>query len=128
MGIIHQQIVELSDSELMALIRELEHATKVRPEPNQMLYHYIMQCLYPWGGGQRVNIDKNKIIPNGLLSRKIGKLTDSSVYQVCEEIARIQGQNCEMVVGMSLYVFINRYIFDFDKKPKRKPHNPIDWL
>jgi len=85
--------------------------------------------MYPMGAGdKRYPIDRNRIIPGGLLSRKIGRLQGTLIYQFCDEVARMENQTVEVVEGMSLYVFFNRYMPNFDKKPKSRGFDPRDHL
>ena len=127
MRLIDQRLGEISDPQIGSLISELEHACKVARDPAYTLYNYLIQCLHPWGD-TRFSIDRNLIIPGGLLSRKIGKLAGTPVYQICDEIGHIHGQTAEVVEGTALYVFLNRYLPDFRKKPRKRPHDPRPWL
>ena len=119
---------KVADQNLLSMISELEHATHVAGEKEYLLWGYLVQCHYPNGAGNWFEIDKNKIIPGGLLSRKIGKLEGTAIYQVCDEVAKTKGDSIESVVNLSLYVFLNRYLPNFERKPKKRRHDPRDWL
>lgn len=120
-------LLRIDDPSLLALIRELEHASKVKPASHYTLYKYVWQCVYPWGADKRYPIDKNRIIPGGLLSSKIKKRQGTQIYQFCHDLAMMmQNESAEAVENMTLYVFLNRYLPDLDMKQKPKPFDPRD--
>ncbi len=127
MRLIDHRLRELHDHEIDAFLTELEIACKVKREDSYTLYNYLTQCLYPWGD-TRIAIDRNQIVPGGLLSRKVGKLSGSVLYQICDEVARIGGLTAEVADNTALYVFLNRNLPDFKKKPRKRPHDPRRWL
>jgi hypothetical protein len=121
-------IPKITDPGLISLISELHHATRVVPEPSYLLWGFLTQCHYPNGSGQWFPIGRDRIIPGGLLSRKIGKLQDTAIYTVCEEIARTHNSSAEAVLNLALYVFLDRYMPNFEKKPRKRPHDPRKWI
>lgn len=118
---------KVTDPLLLSMISELHHATRVEPDPIHMLWGYLVQCHYPNGAGTWFPIGRN-IIPGGLLSRKIEKLQGTAIYTVCDEIARTHNMSAEAVSNLSLHVFFDRYLPNFEKKPRKKPHDPRNWI
>jgi len=118
---------EIEDRDLLSLITEMENVTTVHPEDTYLLFGYLSQCLYPAGAGSRYEIEGGRIIPGGLLSRKISKLRDSLIYRVCDEIAQTHGLSAEAVENLSLRVFFNKYLPNFEKKAKKHRYDPRDW-
>lgn len=124
--LLHTPLPQIEDPGLKAMVSELQHACKVRPAEHCTLFGYVWQCVYPWGTEKRYPIDRHRIVPGRMLSRKIGKLQDTGVYRFCHEVAMMQNQSAELVANMTLYVFLNRYLPDLDKKKKPKPFDPRD--
>lgn len=73
-------------------------------------------------------IGKDRVIPGGLLSRKVGKLEGTEIFKICDEIARTKNSSVEAVTNMTLHVFLDRYLPNFEKKPKKQRHDPRDWI
>jgi hypothetical protein len=123
-------VLNVTDKELLSLFTELEFATQiVRREERMSVWTFLVQCHYPFGSEPWMPIGKDRVIPGGLLSRKIGKLeATSGIVTLCEEIAQISGLSIEAVSGMTLYVFLDRYLPNFEKKKKRPPFDPRKWM
>ena len=117
-------LADISDATVLALISELESACAVSSDSFKSVwfYHYVWQCVYPEGASEkRRPIDKNKIIPGGLLDTKIGKLRNTQIYPFCHELAmKLKSQSVELVENTKLYVFLNRYLPVIEKQKKSK--------
>lgn len=130
MDLLHTHISKLSDQDILSLLGELKEVTMAEPEPGIMLLHYLQACHHPFGAdGKWQRIDKDRLTPGRILSRRIGKLQTPGVRQLCQEIAQIAGLgSMEGVETMALYEFFNKHTPHPLKKPKKRPHDPRDTL
>lgn len=123
MKLLHSLLAEIEDEHLLALIGELGEVSGIAPAEHYTLYKYTWQCVYPGGAGdRRYPIDRNRVNPLGLLSRKIKKLQGTLIYQFCDELALMtRNEGAELVENMTLYVFLNRYlpVLNARRKPVR---------
>jgi hypothetical protein len=126
MRLIDKKLSDITESEVECLIRELKMVTNVSLRHDATLWFFLWQCVYPWGTEKRYNIEKNDIIPGGLLSRKLSGLQGTSIYQICEEIAVMRGTSAELFLTTSLYVFFNKLLPDLERKPKKYRFHPRD--
>jgi hypothetical protein len=126
--LLHTPLPQVTDASLLGLIEELALACNVQPEAHYTLYKFAWQCVYPGGAGdKRYPIEKNRLNPVGLLSAKVRKHQGTLIYQFCHELAMMtHNEGAELVEGMALYVFLNRYLPDVRKKTKPKPFDPRD--
>ncbi len=128
-NLLQTPLAKIEDPSLLAFIRELEGACKVQSlsHPTLSLYHYVWQCVYPWGADKRYPIGRNRIIPGGLLDSKIKKSQNTLIHQFCHDLAMMmRNESAELVENMKLYVFLNRYLLDSAKKSKPKRFDPRD--
>ena len=126
MKMTEQKLGAIKDPLLISMIQELSVATKVHAREDAMLWSFLTQCLYPFGSDQRYKLDKNDFNPVGLLMIKIGKLKDTAIWDLCDEIARKHNQSAELYLNTSLYLFFNKHLPDFGKKPKKYKFHPRD--
>jgi hypothetical protein len=126
--LVETRLPDINDAELKNLISELHFATQVEPNPRYTLWDFLLQCHYPLGYGQWFPIGKEKIIPGGILSRRVGKFEGTPIYTMCDEIARMQNSSAELALNMSLYVFLDRFMPNFEKQHRKKPHDPRRWI
>jgi hypothetical protein len=125
--LIDTPVLQVTDPDLLELISELAEVTNVQPESPQSLHSFLVQCLYPAGSGHRYKIEKLRLNPTRTLMKKLEKLQGTQVYQVCDELARIENQTAEVGLNMHLYNFLNKYLPDFEKRRKAPRYDPRDW-
>lgn len=125
--LIDTPVLQISDPDLLQLISELTEVTTVCPEAPQNLYGFLVQCLYPAGSGCRYKLDQHRLTAGGFLLKKVGKLQHSEIFRMCDELAHKQSQTGEVALNMHLYVFLNKYLPDFERKPKKRRYDPRDW-
>ena len=127
---------DITDNDIMRLIKELEDVTRVRYEPylhTDMLHHYLQTCVRPNGASMpQVPISKQMLdaqdFDNSYMMRnKVGKLKDTQVYWVCHELACFYRIGFEPVLSKSLYVFLNQCLKEAPKKKKKAPPRNILW-
>lgn len=130
MSLLHTHISKVSDPDILSLLGELQDATMANPEPGIMLLHYLQICHHAFGASDKwQRIEKARLAPGRLLTRKIGKLHAPAVRQLCAEIAQIAGLgSMEGVEGMALYEFLNKHTPHPLKKQRKRPHDPCDTL
>lgn len=130
MSLLHTKIADIEDPDLLSLLEELRDATMASPEPGILVLHYLQACHHPFGASDKwKRIEKARLAPGRLLTRKIGKLSASAVKDLCREIGRLGGLgSMEGVEGMALYEFFNKYTPHPLKKQPKRPHDPRDTL
>ncbi|MBL9186215.1 MAG: hypothetical protein JNK23_01925 [Opitutaceae bacterium] len=122
--LIDTPVLQVSDPDLVALISELSEVTTVVPEASQTLFGFLVQCVYPAGAGHRYKLEKDRLTFGLFLLRKVGSLQTSAIYSVCDELAKMKNQSAEVALTTALYVFLNRYLPDFEKRPKKTRYDP----
>lgn len=123
---IHKRLRDLEDRDGQSLLHELGciSGVSVAAHGDMMLIHFLQMCLYPNGGSEKQvpiskrALDEHDPIDSFILRKKIRLLTGSTLYQVCRELAEIQGSGIEMLEGQALYVFLNKSL-KLDRKRKR---------
>lgn len=122
--IMHSYISQIpEDSMLYGLLREIEMVTEYPLELHKdkgMLIHYL-DDLISRRPISKVCID---LVPNSStfhLKQKIRNIKDTQLIKLCEEIATNKGSTFEDIIGMTLYVFLDRYLKANFIPSKRKP-------
>jgi hypothetical protein len=123
--IIHLFISSLNeDSMILKLLKEIEITAHYPLEPlsNGTVIQYLKDLI------TRRPITKESIeaisdSSKFLLKMKIRKIEDKQIIKLCEEIAMIKGSGFENISGMTLYVFLDRYLKD-KVNPKKLKLSP----
>jgi len=118
---------EIHDSDLLGLVSELYEVTTVPPANNRSLFSFLSQCPYPAGYGKRYKLERDRLTPGRLLLRKVGTFENTAIYKMCNELAQMQNQTAEIALNMNLYAFLNKYLPDYEAKPKKRGYDPRDW-
>ena len=122
------RVCEIEDKDILQLLMELNSVTGVsfvtfRENKESRLIQYLSQCITPSPieGGPITPKRLNAVDPFNafLLRKKIGKLHETQIYQLCHDITGLKGGSVEDYLGHTLYVFLNRKFKE--KKIKRKP-------
>jgi|SRR6185369_1864415 len=117
------------DSMVLKLLREIEITAHYPLEPlsNGTVIQYLKDLI------SRRPITKESIeaisdSSKFLLKMKIKKIEDKQLLKLCEEITRNKGSDFEDITGMTLYVFLDRYLKDKVNPKKRKPSPKAGYL
>lgn len=120
-------VSEIEDSSLLDLIAELSEVTRVPVIDRRSVFSFLSQTLYPAGSGKRYKLEKDLLNPAKGLVRKVTSFRGTLVFQVCEELAQMQNQSAEVAENKSLYVFLNDYLPNYEKKAKPRGYDPRQW-
>lgn len=112
------------DSLILKLLREIAEVTQIPLEPfrnndKSMVIHYLVH----YRAKRPITKDSLDAIPFSdeyLLKKKISKLHETEIYLLCNEIAQMKRTGVEKISGMTLYVFLDRYLNEKQKKKKRQ--------
>lgn len=113
-------INQLTDSDVHALIRELEEACGISATGflSAPLMLFLTQCFYPDGAASRcVRISSSYLAFAPLLDSTVGKLPDGDLRTLCMELAIAAGRALEFYSGSKLAAFLNKTV---PKPPKPK--------
>lgn len=113
------------DSMILKLLREIAEATQIPLEPfrnndRSMVIHYLIH----YRAKRPITKDGLDTIPlsdDYLLKKKISKLHETEIYWLCNEIAQMKRSGVEKISGMTLYVFLDRYLNEKQKKKRQLP-------
>jgi hypothetical protein len=117
----------INDPLLRQLFEELEAITRVRVADrlHETVNAFLFQSLYRNGSQQFVKLTKDEVdsLPltgEVLLGKTLRKLDDTSVYRLCDELARRKGGSADRYWGTQLYSFLNKEFPNIAKKRKRR--------
>ncbi len=104
------KVADIKEDELLALIRELEHACPVGSQhfADLPLLHFLTQCVYPDGSGKRLPITTKFVSSAPLLESKVGKLPDGPLHELCGELALLANEGLEPFSGSKVYMLLNK--------------------
>jgi hypothetical protein len=123
---------EIVDTHILTLIVELEQVTRLRRDIflDGPLIHFLQQCVRPNGAAtKQILITKDMLDSTSdfenlfLLRKQIKKLSETQIYWLCVELARLKKLSIENCMGTMLYVLINKCLKEEKRKKKRKPRN-----
>lgn len=109
-GFLQTKVGEIQADEILALIRELEHACPVgaRHFVGLPLLLFFTQCVYPEGPTKRVPITTAYAASTPLLESRVGKLPDGPLRDLCGELAAFSRNALELFHGNKVYVLLNK--------------------
>lgn len=122
--VMHSYMSDIEDNSILfKLLKEIEMVAEYPLDTHHykgMVIHYLKDLR------ARRPITKYSIdaVPNSstfILRHKIRTIKDHQLLKLCVEIANNKKSELEDVKGMSLYVFLDRYLKDVVKTKKRKP-------
>jgi TATA-binding protein-associated factor Taf7 len=114
------------DSVVLKLLKEIADLTHFSLTPhlkNSMVIHYIKD----YRARRPISKESIESIPlpgDWLLTKKIKKLHETDIYDLCNNIARMNRISIENVSGKTLYIFLDQYLKD-NKKKKKKILSPL---
>ena len=114
-GLLETKLADITDEDILALIRELEQACPVGSCDfgNLPLLHFLTQCVYPEGPSKRILIT-TKFAPSApLLETRVGQLPDGSLRNLCGELALLSQVALELFNGHKVYVLLNKTLPNF---------------
>ncbi len=127
---LHSSIKDINDSHIIKLIDELEKVTRVTSTVfyNEMLLHYLQQCLRPNGASTKQILIRPETIKaydhnkDFILAKKIKSYFETELFWLFNNIAKLKGDSIEEVQNQNrtVYVFLNHYLRDTGKKKKKK--------
>lgn len=119
---IHTYIRDLSeDSVILKLLKEIEFAVQFPLSgylKGSMVIHYLMDYRVRRAIG-RESLDAIPFSESLLLRQKIKKLNDTDIYWLCNDIAQMKRTGVEKHEGMTLYVFLDRFLKDGKTKSSK---------
>jgi len=122
-SIMHKNICDLSvDSHILKLFKEIDlvsgHLLEAYMTEKDLIINYLTEFHRgkPLSKGR---IDKITDHETSYLSKRIGKLKGTDLYDLCQEIARTKSDDYESIDNKTLYVFLNK-AFNASKKKKQE--------
>jgi hypothetical protein len=108
--LLETKVANITDDEILALIRELEQACPVgsRDFLNVPFLLFLTQCVYPSGAVKRVPITTQYVPSAPLLESRVGKLPDGPLRDLCGELALLSKEALEFFSGNKIYVLLNK--------------------
>jgi len=108
-------MANITDEEILALIRELEHVCPVgsRHFGNSPLLHFLTQCVYPEGSSKRIPITTRCAASTPLLESRVGKLPNGPLRDLCGELALLSQKSLEFFSGNKVYILLNKTLPNF---------------
>lgn len=115
---------ELESCGVLSLIEELELLAPVSSAslPRVTLWQFLTLCLYPEGmEGKRRKLSGGSLPDSALLNQTLRSLAreESSVFPLCEAIARRNATSVEFHLGQRLTTFLNGQIPKLESKKRR---------
>lgn len=118
---LNTRLGEIGSGDVLTLITELEVACVVSSGSliNMTLWHFLVQCVYPTGTGQKRQPIAAKYLPeDGFLGTALRKLNGNDVFSLCEELAHRNHTSLEFSLGQKLAGFLNANIPKFPPSKK----------
>ena len=111
----------VEDEHLLELIGELEALVPVGRDQFTSLFLFLTQCVYYNGPGERIKLNPKQHAPlKGLLETKVISLVDTSIYEICGELAAQHFKSLEMYDNKQLYVFLNEFLPNYEKAERER--------
>ena len=122
--LMERPLEDIKDTALLQLMEELGDATGEYAQTSLKLPFrgYLVRCLHPGGKDKKVRISSGRLTGQGNLTKKVGKLRGTGIYQVCDELARRYGTSVELYETHQLFTFLNKIVPD-----QRKRNRVMNW-
>jgi hypothetical protein len=123
MNYLDQHLFEIHNTTILEFLAELEHASRVNRSGLETLtlFLYMTQCLYPNGAGtKRVRLHSANTPVPGHLGTPIERLRGTSLYELCEELARRANLPIQLHVTRKLMTFLNATLPKYQVPRKKK--------
>lgn len=117
--LLETKVADITDDELLELIRELEVVCPVGSQDfaDSPLLHFLTQCVYPEGPtGKRISITTKLAASAPRLESRVGSLSDGPLRDLCGELASLSKEALELFSGSKVYMLLNKTLPHFSIK------------